>query len=432
MAFPSVQATATTAISSTVTSHVINLPSGITAGNLLIIFFTYATIGQTLTGPTGWTLLVQAEHTTGTTEGAAVYYRIATGGEGTTVTITTSASTRSASVSARITGHTTELAPTQSNAIGSNANADPPAHTPSGGAKDYLWLALGANAGNTNYTAAPTNYTGLVVIAATAGNQSAATKAGWSTRQLNAASEDPGAYTGGDEGGTSEWVGITVAVHPPANGGAQISGAEFEVPSLSGRADVSGAEFEVPFADGRSDISGAEFEVPFAAGRSDVSGAELEVPLANGRSDVSGAEFEVPDVSTSGRAEVSGAELEVPFAPGAAEVSGAEFEVPFAPGSAQISGAEFEVPFAPADAEISGAEFEVPFAAGRSDISGAEFEVPLANGQAEVSGAEFEVPFAAGRTEISGAEFEVPDIGGLVKRKRVYHPVELQLKEGVS
>jgi len=133
-----------------------------------------------------------------------------------------------------------------------------------------------------------------------------------------------------------------------------------ETALVNADAEVSWAEFEVPTADSRADVSWAEFEVPTADSRADVSWAEFEVPTADSRADVSWAEFEVPNLVVNADAEVSWTEFEVPTADSRADVSWAEFEVPSLDASAEISWAEFEVPLANSRADVSWTEFQVP------------------------------------------------------------------------
>jgi hypothetical protein len=82
MAYPVVETTST---GTTVvgTSHALTLPSGIVTGNLLIAFASFST--RPSTGPSGWTLLVK--ETYGPPYGC-IYYRFATGSEGSSITFT--------------------------------------------------------------------------------------------------------------------------------------------------------------------------------------------------------------------------------------------------------------------------------------------------------------------------------------------------------
>lgn len=102
MTFPVVAASAATNASADQTTHVINLPSGIAAGDLLAVWFTKDATGGTVSTPSGWTLSGSAS----ATDTAHLFTRTASGSEGATVTITTSLSESSSAVALRITGWT--------------------------------------------------------------------------------------------------------------------------------------------------------------------------------------------------------------------------------------------------------------------------------------------------------------------------------------
>ena len=100
--FAVVAATATTDYSADQTSHAINLPSGITAGDLLLLWFTMdGTTGNTITTPTGWTL-EEATNVASPGDLGYLFSRTADGSEGSTVTVTTSASQSSSAIALRI------------------------------------------------------------------------------------------------------------------------------------------------------------------------------------------------------------------------------------------------------------------------------------------------------------------------------------------
>jgi len=110
MAFPSVAASALTQASADQTSHLINLPSGITAGNLLLLWFTMdGAVGNTVTTPSDWTLMASTNAATNADFGI-LYCRTADGSEGSTVTITSTGTAQSSSaVCLRITGHSSTV-----------------------------------------------------------------------------------------------------------------------------------------------------------------------------------------------------------------------------------------------------------------------------------------------------------------------------------
>ena len=222
MAFPSVAGRQTSAVTSNTTSHTVTLPGSISAGNLLIAVFSYGITGNTVTFPAGWNAIANgaAEQTNGSDEGIATAWRKADGSEGANITVTTGVNARSASVVLRITGHidpATQV-PEAANTVGLNGSADPPSLTPTGGAKDYLWIACGANSHLDSYTGAPTDYSNLTATEADTGTAGNSSQVGTAERQLNAASEDPGAFTGANA--AAEWAAVTIAVHPDPGGGS--------------------------------------------------------------------------------------------------------------------------------------------------------------------------------------------------------------------
>jgi hypothetical protein len=214
MAFPVPQATAETAVSTAGTSHVINLPTGIVAGDLLMIFTARGVAVATFNALAGWSELVDD----GAANGVTIWYRQADGSEGATVTFTSSAATRSASIAYRISGAANPATrPPEISAVatGSSTNPNPSSLTPTGGAKDYLWFAMFARSGeeaddDTWVTAAPTNFTGLLQKACGVAGTNLGGMVATATQQANAASLDPATFTCA----TGGWRAHTVVVHP--------------------------------------------------------------------------------------------------------------------------------------------------------------------------------------------------------------------------
>ena len=168
-AFPTVAATNTSVNDSDTTSHVVSLPAGIASGDLLIVFIAIDTRdvipAMTFTWPVGWTELYDQEDASDI--GHTAGYRRADGGEGATITVTSTEADQSAHVSYRITGHHATSDPESANTTGSGTGADPPGLNPANwGAEDTLWL-IGAGldrpgTGNSNFSTDPTNYTDAI------------------------------------------------------------------------------------------------------------------------------------------------------------------------------------------------------------------------------------------------------------------------------
>lgn len=164
MTTPTVAARASGTSGSTAQStHAITLPAGITAGDLLVVIFGANNSTTTITtASSGWT--------TGTVQNSSanasgvVFWKIAAGGD--TLSVSTGTSAQSAHTSYRITGaaSTPTITQTKNDSIGTNP--DPPAVTPAGGSKDYLYIAAaivsGAGVVTTNITTAPTGYSNLI------------------------------------------------------------------------------------------------------------------------------------------------------------------------------------------------------------------------------------------------------------------------------
>jgi len=199
-AFPTVAAT-NSGKDTVNTSHIINLPSGIASGNLLIIYLDSGS-NPTITFPSGWTQLFLTAN--GTSNELGAWYRVADGTEGSTITVTTSTSQTTAHISYRITGYYGVPA-VGTAATGSSVNPNPSSLTSGFGATNTLWLAVEGHFSTGSLSSYPTNYTGGINQY---GGGSAASVSS-AQRNLNAANEDPGVYTIG----TSEpWVANTIAI----------------------------------------------------------------------------------------------------------------------------------------------------------------------------------------------------------------------------
>ena len=207
---PKVVARNTSAQDTAATSHTVDLPAGIVAGDLLIVVFAVRGNPGVTWGGTGFTEFFEVAN--GANHALALAYRQADGTEGATITVTTGASQKSAHTAYRITGHVnpaTHAPEASAGATGNSAAPDPDSLSPTGGAKDYLWLAvLGWNQFGTTLTGYPTNYLNGITKTTSSGNSA---NVGSAERELNAASENPGAFT---LSASEQWIAATVAVHP--------------------------------------------------------------------------------------------------------------------------------------------------------------------------------------------------------------------------
>ena len=208
--FPVVEGTNQNATTSVSSSIAVALPASIQAGELLIIFVSANNnAGVTFTTPSGWTQLYNVTGG-GNMRRHACYYKVATGSEGASVTLTGSTNATFAANSYRISGYqgTPEAA---TPATGSSASPNPPSLTPSWGSAKTLWLAVAADI-STSGTAptAPTNFgSGITAQGNTFGANQCRTSS--SRRELESTSEDPGTFT---IGSSNQWIAATVAIRP--------------------------------------------------------------------------------------------------------------------------------------------------------------------------------------------------------------------------
>ena len=209
MPFPQVAATNGGNHASNSTSHTVNLPTGIVAGNLLLVFFS-SDAAPTITFPEGWTELFTKSYSTSIKGG--LWYKVADGEEGASISVDTSSSQMTAHTSYRITGFSGT--PEAGVAVSSSgAPSNPPSLSPTWGAKDTLWFFCCAINGEDPFVSIdsyPANY----------GNgrydySDDAEGAGMGTarRELNTETEDPGAWTMSN---TPRNMANTIAIQPAA------------------------------------------------------------------------------------------------------------------------------------------------------------------------------------------------------------------------
>lgn len=207
VAFPTVAATNTSQTNNASTSHTVALPSSISAGNLLIIVFGVFT--ATVSTPSGWTSFFNNTSGDSTLYG---FWKLASGSEGASVTITTGASRNSAHNTYRITGWTGT--PEAATATGSDTTPNPPSLTPSWGFTKTLWIAaegsLRASASHA-ITAFPSGYSGGISATGTIPIILTSDVCGSAWLQSAGASQNPGAFT---VNASVPWVAVTIGVRP--------------------------------------------------------------------------------------------------------------------------------------------------------------------------------------------------------------------------
>jgi len=209
-ASPTVQSRATgTANATTITVTLSGTPA---SGDLYVIMLQSQVNTVTWsqdTGTSGWVELADSN-------GQAIYYKQIGTSEPDPVFLQ-STNTRSGYSVMQITGHedpATQAPEVATQATGTSSNPNPPAITPTGGSKDYLFIVTGGNNdARRSYTGAPTNYANLNAFNTGGGPNGGA--GATAERQLTASTEDPGTFT---MDGSATWFANTIAVHPAAAG----------------------------------------------------------------------------------------------------------------------------------------------------------------------------------------------------------------------
>ncbi len=207
MAFPVEQTSATTT-GNTPNWGAMNMPSGINAGDLLIAAVACDGPQRVVTFTGGWTVL--ANDVSDNSVSLAVAYKQAAGGD--TLSVSINQFEAGACRVVRISG--AEAVATQPPEVGGEATGESatpavPPVTPTGGAKDYKFIAWCAHStGLTALTSGPTNYAnaGSVAFVNIAGARLA-----WADRDLNATTDDPDNFTFDVAEG---YGSILLAIHP--------------------------------------------------------------------------------------------------------------------------------------------------------------------------------------------------------------------------
>jgi len=202
----------------------IALPDNAAVGDLMLIAIrTGQTVTVTWPASPAWVELFE-DGSDASNDVTAVAYRRVDGTEGwgdtgNTIDLTLSSSVKSAYVAYKISGaiDPATQAPQHSTVtVGTGATIDPVSLTPTGGAKDYLWLLVATYDGVEVVGTAPSGYSNAVTGASSTGAASGNASVACCQRAANAASEEPGTWTIGGAGATVGWSAWTFAIHPSA------------------------------------------------------------------------------------------------------------------------------------------------------------------------------------------------------------------------
>ena len=212
MAFPQLAPPTETPFATKTTAHLVDLPPTVNAGDLLLVIIGFKAPGA-VTTPGGWTLLFFHDAIF-SANAFFCYVRVADGTEGGgTVNVVTTNNASSAAHAFRITDWFGALAGVEgsggfSTAVGDLA-PDPPFNTPSWGEEDTLWIAVfGAEDDDAVTIGYPTAYINTAETRSGGGN-SLGYEVASATRERNAASESPTAFSLNI---IENWIADTIAI----------------------------------------------------------------------------------------------------------------------------------------------------------------------------------------------------------------------------
>jgi len=208
MAYPIIAAVGASATPDASTSHVCTLPSGIVAGDLLLAVVV-CDGDAAMTWPAGWTAPANGAGVSGTAVRSEARYRIATGSEGASITIT-GGNEAWVSRTWRITGHNS-AAPACAAAAGTSADAHPPYLGDQAYAMDTLWIIHLSWDNRPAFTFWPTPY-GSGRLMAHVNDSGGAS--GWVQQASAATSAMRGITPGPVTSVSAAWRALTIAVQP--------------------------------------------------------------------------------------------------------------------------------------------------------------------------------------------------------------------------
>jgi hypothetical protein len=201
MAFPVIEGTNSGSQADAVSTNVtVSFDTSATAGELLLVLI-HSDKNNNHGWPGSWVEQYERDFGVDGSGSTALGTLTATGGETSIVVNRGGATDEAAWYCWRISGWNA-FSFSSANGV-SSASPDPPNHTPAWGAKDTLWIAM-CGADNDAITDYPTGYSGNTAVSEPDANL------GVAYRELNAASENPGAFTISND----EWNAITFAVEP--------------------------------------------------------------------------------------------------------------------------------------------------------------------------------------------------------------------------
>ena len=198
--FPTVMGQATSSDNTVGSSMSVGLPTGIVAGELLLVIAAF----RSSSSISGWTTAVSSSLLN-------VFWKIATGSEGSSVTLSTSGgTTNGASIAYRIKGgKSLEMSSVSS---GTSSSPNPLSLSPSWGNKKTLWfagMAAGGTSSNISVSGYPTGFTNPRTAQGVTSFPSARRVAA-AEKQEKAASQDPSSFSIS----SISWAACTIGIKP--------------------------------------------------------------------------------------------------------------------------------------------------------------------------------------------------------------------------
>lgn len=242
MAFPTITEVVETQFSTTTGNFDLDNPAAVDSGDLLMaaVYKNGSDGGEQFTWPAGWTQLEDD----GGIPVFSVAYRIADGTEdGGTTGVTASVNQTGLGFIAQVKNWhgTTPPEIVATPASGTGTGPDSASLTPSWGAEDTaFWSIMVADydSGSDGVSGTPTNYSHLTDGTTSSPFELDSTGAiAVATRNLNATSDDPGAFTIAQ---SQQWKAVTLAIRPSASGGGSITPTSFTENTTFGTAVITG------------------------------------------------------------------------------------------------------------------------------------------------------------------------------------------------
>lgn len=191
--------------SASTTSHTVPLPGGITAGERLVVFGALEPYqNDVVNTPSGWTKTTTWTNSDNILMTSVVLTKIASGSEGTSLSLSTSSSVKMTFIAYRIRNGDQVFASSVGRAGDSTPN--PPSLSP-GSTQKFLWMAYA----ETNLSEAAFSYPANYARGAARTNGGTQLSSMSATRLLNASSEDPGTFTIPT---SAYWISGTLAIAP--------------------------------------------------------------------------------------------------------------------------------------------------------------------------------------------------------------------------